>query len=43
MKMLYLKSYKWLFSKKQRVRNDFSGYRQYAALAKHIKPFFIKH
>ena len=41
--MLYLKGYKWLLSQNQRVRNDFSGYRRYEALAKHIKPFFTKH
>ena len=27
-KMLYLKNYKWLLSKNQRVRNDSFGYRQ---------------
>ena len=26
-----------------RVRNDFSGYMQYEALTKHIKPVFTKH
>ena len=39
MKILYLKGYKWLLSQNQRVRNNFSGYRRYEALAKHIKPF----
>ena len=39
MKAYYLKDYKWFFSQNQRVRNDFSGYRRYEALAKHIKPF----
>ena len=38
MKILYLKRYKWLLSQKQRVKNHFSGYRRYDALAKHIKP-----
>ena len=39
MKILYLKGYKWLLSQNQQVRNDFSGYRWYKALAKHIKHF----
>ena len=40
MKILYLKSCKWLLSQNQRVRNDFFAYRpRYEALAKHIKPF----
>ena len=43
MKILYLKGYRWLLSQNQQVRNDFSGYRGYEALAKHIKPFFTKH
>ena len=38
MKILYLKGYKWLLSQNQRVRNDFFGYRQCEALAKHMKP-----
>ena len=42
MKILYLKGYKWLFSRNQRVRNDVFGFRQYEALVKHIKPFFKK-
>ena len=42
MKSLYLKGYKWLLSQNQRVRIDFLGYRQYEALAKHIKPFFYQ-
>ena len=28
-----------MLSQNQQVRNDFFGYRQYSALAKHIKPF----
>ena len=39
MKILYLKGYNWLLSQNQRVTNDFSGYRRYMALAKHIEPF----
>ena len=39
MKILYLKSSKWLLSQNQPVRIDFLGYKQYEALAKHIKPF----
>ena len=42
MKILYLKGYKWLLSQNQQARNDFSGYRQYEVLAKHIKPFLKK-
>ena len=29
--MLYVKCYKWLLSQRQRVRNDFFGYRRYKA------------
>ena len=43
MKILYLKSNKWLLSQNQRVRNGVFGYRRYWALAKHIKPFIKKH
>ena len=39
--MLYLKGHKWFLSQNQLVRNDFFGYRQCKALAKHIKPLFI--
>ena len=42
MKILYLKGYKRLFFQSQREWNYFFGYRRYYALAKHIKPFFIK-
>ena len=42
MKIVYLKGYRWLLSQNQLVRNDFFGYRQYDALAKHIKPFLKK-
>ena len=38
MKILYLKSCKWLLSQNQQVRIDFLRYRRYEALAKHIKP-----
>ena len=41
-KILYLKGYKWLSSQNQGVRNYFFGYRQYEALAKHIKSSFFK-
>ena len=39
MKILHLKSYKWLLSQNQQLRIGFLGYRQCGALAKHIKPF----
>ena len=39
MKILYLKTYKWLLSQNQPVRIDFLGYKWYEALAKHIKSF----
>ena len=43
MKTFYLKSYKWLLSQNQRVKNDFFGYGWNGALAKHIKSFLEKH
>ena len=42
MKFLYLIDYKWLLPQNQRVRVDFLGYKQYEALATHIKPFLKK-
>ena len=42
MKILYLKGSKWLLSQNQRVRIEALGYRSYEALAKDIKPFFLK-
>ena len=39
MKILYLKSYKWLLFQNQRVRIDLLGCIRYEAPAKHIKPF----
>ena len=42
MKILYLKGYKRLLSQNQQVKIEFFGYRRYEALAKHIKPFFLK-
>ena len=39
MKTFYFRSCKWLLSQNQQVRTDFSGYRRYEVLAKHIKPF----
>ena len=42
MKILYLKGSEWLLSQNQRVRIEALGYRSYEALAKDIKPFFLK-
>ena len=43
MKILYLNGYKWLFFQKQRVENDFFGYRRYKAMAKKIRLFKKKY
>ena len=43
MKIMFLMTYKCLLSQKQRVRNDFFGYRWYKALATYIKPFLKKY